>query len=96
MKNAQIPQFMTDRVPKLEKHIDCNDNLTLWAFQKRKYIRAWLQKKGAAPLIENHQNYVDHILKATQALFPLRMDMPLPEKKLLTPYISYHMLILRR
>ena len=64
-KNAQIPHFRSSRVHKLEKHIDCNDNLSLGAFQNIKHIWAGLKKKGVSPSIWNPQNCVDHILKAT-------------------------------
>ena len=35
-------------------------------------------KERGPPLIENPEDYIDHISKETKALFPLGTDMPLP------------------
>ena len=57
---------------------DCNDDLKVGPFEQSRYIWGCLQKRWVDPLIEEPNDYVGHILKATEATFPLCMDMPHP------------------
>ena len=80
MKGALIPEFNPSKVPKLNYQQDCNDDLRLGSFEPSRFVWAGLQRKGVSPLIEDPKDYIDHILRATRAIFPLTVDMPLPEE----------------
>ena len=77
MEGAIIPKFNPSKVPKLGYQQDCNDDIRLGSFQPSKFVWAGLQKKGVSPLIEDPKDYIDHILRATIAVSPLTVDMPL-------------------
>ena len=38
------------------------------------------QKKGAPPEIENSTDYLEHIDQAANAIYPLGMDLPIPQE----------------
>ena len=80
MKGALIPKFNSSKVPKLTYQQDCNDDLRLGSFEPNRFVWSGLQKKGASPLIGDPQDYIDHILRDTRAIFPLTVGMPLPEE----------------
>ena len=75
---ALIPEFGHTKVPIMERIYDCNDDLTLCPFEQSKFLWAGLQKKGVSPQIVDPKDYIDHISRATKALFPRSMDIPLP------------------
>ena len=58
----------------------CNGDLYLGSFLQSKLIWAGLQRKGVSPLIEDPKDYIDHILKATWAIFPFSAEIPLPQE----------------
>ena len=80
MEKARIPNFNQSKAPKMFYQQDCNDDLNLGSFIQSKTIWAGLQRKGVSPLITDPQNYIDHILKATRAIFPLSADIPIPQE----------------
>ena len=73
-------KFGQKRVPTLAKHLSYNDDLGLGAFTQIKLVWADAHKMGLAPAIIDPLSYSDHIIRATQAEFPLGEDIPLPEE----------------
>ena len=78
MEDARIQAFDPNLEWNIQKHSDCNDDLSLGGFLQSKKVWAGTQKRGISPEITDARDYLDHIHQAVRADFPLTADIPLP------------------
>ena len=79
-ERADVDEFDPTKSPIMARCNDCNDDLSLGCFQKSSLIWGGSRKKGVSPAIENAEDYLDRIDQASNATFPLGMDLPVPQE----------------